>query len=55
VLEQLAVASVGTADAQFIEQARQARVVGAVALAAGLMGQRARQPGLAHASGSGSR
>src|SRR5471032_116567 len=40
-------------NAQFIEQARQANVIGAISLSAGLVCQRARQPGLAHACWAG--
>ena len=48
-----AVAFVGASNAQLIKQARQAHIVGAIALAAGLMGKRACQPGLAGAGGAG--
>jgi len=43
----LAVAAVTTSEGQIGEQARQAHVQGAVPLAAGLVGQRAGQEGLA--------
>jgi len=49
LLEQLAIAAVGAPDAQLIEQAGQAHVVGAIALPASLVRQGAGQPGLADA------
>jgi hypothetical protein len=39
-------------QAQFLEEPRQTQVAGGVALAAGLVGERAGDPGLAHAGGA---
>ena len=46
-------AAVGVREAQLLEQARQAHVVGRQALAAGGVGERAGEPGLAAAGGAG--
>lgn len=43
-------AAVAVGQAQFLHQARQAQVTHAVAVAAGLVGQRAGEPGFAYAS-----
>ena len=50
VAQEFHVAAVGPDDGQVLEQPRQSHVAGGVAVAAGLVGQRTSDPGLADSS-----